>query len=293
MGGAIDTLNIVSGNISNSFIGAGAGNDIVVIDAISGNLAEVLGGGGNDIVRYSGAIGGAGLEINGDSGANGGGADTISFEGILSGSTVRGKGGKDVITVSGVSDGNASEILGNAGADVINVTGGMAGSAQLLGAGSGNDTIFFSGASLGDTNSVVGGGGADSITISVSTNLSGAVYGGLGADTIVVTETGAGGWHSGIGFAFNSLAESTISKMDIYTGAGVISGGSYSGGMVFSFSAVAALTTGIAAGTGFDQNYEGGVLTGGAFTEAGTAAGVTARVTLRYSVSVSRRNILV
>ena len=80
--------------------------------------------------------------------------------------------------------------------------------------------------------------------------------------------------------------------MDIYTGAGVISGGSYSGGMVFSFSAVTTtLTTGIAAGTGFDQNYEGGVLTGGAFTEAGTAAGVTARViSLILSLSLSAKH---
>ncbi len=288
LGGGVDTLTIESGNISNSFIGLGAGDDsvsvgIVGTEAPSANLAEIFGGGGNDIIRFSGSVGGAGLDINGDSSANGGGNDTITFDGILSGSTVRGKGGADVIDINGTGEGTGSEILGNAGGDIINVSGGLVGSANLVGAGSGNDTIIFSGEALGSAASIKGGGGADSITITFGNTLSGGIYGGIGADSITLASGTT--TNVGLGFAYESLAESTISKMDGITAVGAHSGGTlgFSGGMTLTFTAITkTLRTGaVAGGNGFASNDFDGILSGASFSDSnGTAAGLTARVAL-------------
>ena len=85
----------------------------------------------------------------GDGGRTGGGADTITFAGELTASTVKGKGGADLITVSGLV-GTGSEILGNAGGDTITLAAEFAaGSANMIGAGSGNDSIVLTGTNFG------------------------------------------------------------------------------------------------------------------------------------------------
>ena len=234
---------------------------------------------GADSITVNGdQLTGAGFEINGDSAVNGGGNDTISFIGsVLSSSTIKGKGGADVITIGSGVAGTGSSVLGNAGADVINFSGDFSnGSANLIGGGSGNDPIFFSGTDLGDTNSIKGGGGADSIFIvsGEAGNLSGAIYGGAGADSITIL---SGNMTGGIGFAYESLTESTLEKMDVIT----VSGG-VTGGMLFSLSAVTTnLTTGLVGGVGFNGVVDDGFIASGDFTDQGTtAASVTARATL-------------
>ncbi len=291
LGGGADTITMISGNISNTFIGAGSGDDVLNLGVggagASGNLAEILGGGGNDLITYSGRVGGAGLDINGDSSANGGGADTITFDAILSGSTVRGKGGADRITVTLGAAGNASEILGNAGGDFLQVSAGLLSTGNLVGGGAGNDTIVFSGAVLFDEASIVAGGGADSITISDPGAFSGYIYGGVGADSITVI---TGEQVAGPGFAYTDFSESTATNMDVITaGATFESGNGLSAGMIFSVSAVTlTLTTGAVAGADFTSNDFDGVLSGAVFSDnaAGTtAAGITARVALLDSAT--------
>ncbi len=289
LGGGVDNLTIISGDVRRSFIGAGAGADVMNING-SGQMTqlEVVGGGGADSITVSGHISGAGFLLNGDSSANGGGADTLTFTKALSGSTVKGKGGADVINVSGLA-GTGAEVLGNAGADVITVSAAFAStnaSGNMIGGGSGNDTIYLNGTTLGSTNTIFGGGGADSITLSAATVISGMIYGGAGADSI--TLSGAHNAFSGGSIAYASLSESTLSKMDVITfGSGAMVDGLQSahgatGDIAFSMSAVTkSLRTGLAAGVGFSGVVSDGFIHSGHFSDQGvTAGGVTARAAL-------------
>jgi hypothetical protein len=286
LGGGVDALTIEnSGSLANSFIGAGAGADQITISASGMNLAEILGGGGSDTITVVGVVEGIGMEINGDSSANGGGADKITFLDILSGSTVRGKGGIDTITVGGLAA-TGAEVLGNAGADVITVSGFVSGSTNLIGGGAGDDLITFTGGGISDGNSIMGGGGSDTIVIidqgpgdGVDHIISGVVYAGAGADSINILSGSFAGADGFIGFS--SLTDSTLEKMDTVTyGSGTTP--LASGGLVFSVSAVTkTLTTGFAGGVGFSGQLTNGIIDSGAFTDQGTtAAGVTARATL-------------
>lgn len=284
LGGGVDALTMEnSGSIDNVFIGAGAGADQITISASGMNLAEVLGGGGSDTITVFGTLNGTGMDINGDSGANGGGADDITFASILSGSTVRGKGGADTVVVGGLAA-TGSEVLGNAGGDILVLSGAVAGGSNLLGGGSGNDSITFSGATIADGNSIIGGGGTDTIVINdrgagdaADHIISGVVYGGNGADSITILSGSFGGSDAFIGF--NSLTESTLEKMDTVSFG---SGGSIgSGGLIFSVSATTkTLTTGFAGGAGFSGTHTDGILATGDFLGTNSAATVTARATI-------------
>ncbi len=297
LGGGIDTLRVsgAGADISKTFIGAGAGSDILDIQQ-SGemNQTEILGGGGNDSITVSGIVSGAGFEINGDSSANGGGSDTITFNATLSASTIRGKGGADLITVTSMA-GTGVEVLGNAGGDTISLAGTIADvTGALIGAGSGNDSITLSGTVgvLGDLADVKAGGGSDTIQLKANdalANISGQIFGGAGADSINLISAA----FSGGSVAYEALSESTLTTMDsilVSGGEGIVglgsgeAGGSptLTGELSLSFSAVTVnLTTGIAAGVGFNGVSNDGLLQSGDFTDQGTtAAGLTARATL-------------
>jgi hypothetical protein len=284
LGGGVDTVNFAgNAGLDNTFIGAGAGADNITISASGLNLAEILGGGGADTISVVGTIDGQGFEINGDTTANGGGNDSITYVGQLSGSTIKGKGGADTITVLGIAA-TGSEVLGNAGGDVINIgTGAFAGASHLVGGGSGNDQITMLSGSyvIPETNSIQGGGGADTIQIGVTdatVAISGMIYGGLGADSINLVSTGLS--FDGGAIAFNSLSESTLEKMDFLAFG---SGESVTTTTLQAdLSAITTnLTTGFAGGVGFANTVDDGLVASGDFSDQGTtAATVTARATL-------------
>jgi hypothetical protein len=207
---------------------------------------------------------------------NGGGADTITFEGSLSSSTINAKGGKDVINVvTGGVNGTGSKVLGNAGADVITISGNVAGSANLIGGGAGADTITLSG-SLGGKSSIQGGGGKDVITFS-GVAASSQIFGGDAADTLTYDGKADGSDFLGQ-IAYGAFSESTLSKMDTVSGIGASKGGT---GAIFAVSAVTTtLTTGVVGGgTGF----EGATLSVSGYvasSQFSTAGNVTARAAL-------------
>ena len=81
---------------------------------------------------------------------NGGGL-TPSLLDLFSGAsaTIKGKGGKDIITIGDKSELQASsQILGNAGADSITIDGIFIDSNVTVGGGSGNDTITLTATGL-------------------------------------------------------------------------------------------------------------------------------------------------
>jgi hypothetical protein len=297
-----DTITYDLGSISKSNINAGAGADLVTITASTGlsgttfglgagndtlnitlgagdggiQSANIFGGGGNDLILITGVIDHTkGTLINGDSTVDGGGNDTITFDGgQFSGVTVKGKGGKDVITtVDGGDMSDSARIEGNAGADVITISG-MTSTGNFIGGGSGNDTITLGGSiAVASAGKLLGGGGADSIVISalaINTQAFVTVLGGAGADTIDIKHAAvdAGTGH----FAFDALSESNLSTMDLVLSAMT--------GVEFSISGVsnATLTKGVLVDVGSatinTATIIDGVLTANDFK---TAEGVTAR----------------
>ena len=268
LGGGIDDLVFSATNFTKSTIAAGSGADTVDVGFGVGSSSTVFGGGGADSITVS-ANGGGGLLINGDSTINGGGADTITFEGTLSSSTINAKGGKDIVTIeTGGVVGTASSVLGNAGADVIAISGAIGGSANLIGGGSGNDTITLSG-TLGSNNTLQGGGGKDQLNFE-GVSISAQIFGGAGADTITIIseETTFNGQIS-----YASFSESNLSNLDEVNGFN--DGGS---GSLFTVSAVTTtLQTGSVAGAGFTAAQTDGYITDADFSTAGN---LTARAAL-------------
>jgi hypothetical protein len=265
LGAGKDSITVNSGQaFNNATLAAGSGADSIVLSVDETRSAQIFGGGGADVITISAGSNSTGLLINGDSTINGGGADTISIN-VLDDATIKGKGGKDRITVTGVV-GTGTQVLGNAGADRIDVDG-VAGSGNLIGGGSGNDSITLS--AFGGGNTIVAGGGADSITISAAGT--GVVNGGAGKDTITFAAVFSGSQ------AIGALSDSTLSKMDDYNFAGTQVAGS---GALFTMSAVskATLTTGVGGGSNFSgTTIYTGIISGGEFD---TAGGVTARAAI-------------
>jgi len=211
-------------------IGLGAGADTLAFSA-NFNLvsAQVFGGGGNDSIILSGSVlDSDGILINLDSTTNGGGADTLTVD-LFSGAsaTIKGKGGKDIITIGDKSELQASsQILGNAGADSITIDGIFSADSNVtVGGGSGNDTITLT-ATV--TSTVVNlGGGRDSFNIDEATgaNVGGTIFGGAGTDSLTfssdMADTGA---EVAQAIGFQSFTDSTADSADLITFTNSISG---------------------------------------------------------------------
>ena len=284
-GNGADSVTISDNLLYSAEMGMGAGADTLLISN-SGAMASanILGGGGGDSIVLSGhaagggsIISGEGLSINGDSNVNGGGADTIRFEGTLSGaSTVRGKGGADTITINSGFAATGGQVLGNAGGDTIVIgshVGGAVSGNYLIGGGQGNDSITFSGTTTGAMGlSIVGGGGVDSIVVDGGANgvaanvFSGQIIGGAGADLVDFATAAFG---SGAFIQFDAASESNVSTTDTVD---------YRTGVTFTVSAAlgnAVLSTGVAGGESFNGAITDGILSG---TDFETAEALTARV---------------
>jgi len=222
-GGNGADLIIGSATISGSaaLIALGAGSDTLTLtDDFHLLSAEIIGGGGADSVSLSGINDADGISINLDSSVNGGGADTLSFKATAASASIKGKGGKDVITIENGSQLEASsQVLGNAGADsiVLDDTFG-ADSNVTIGGGSGNDTLVFTATETGSV--VYGGGGRDSLNIDGQNeaNGGGTIYGGAGTDSITFSaDIAATGAEYAQAIGFQSFTDSTAGSADLIT----------------------------------------------------------------------------
>ena len=206
-------------------IGMGAGADTIGLTA-SALLAsaEILGGGGADSIVFSSNAEQAAVLFNGDSGVNGGGADTMTLAFTGASATVKGKGGKDLITLQGAGELNASsQVLGNAGADSIVIDATISADSNVtIGGGSGNDTIVLTAVATGTVVNL--GGGVDSINIDYVAGAGAAsgfatLAGGAGKDSITfsaVPGVGTGGLVA-TQIHFDAFTDSTADGMDLYT----------------------------------------------------------------------------
>ena len=98
--GADLLLNSAVVSASAASIAMGSGADTIALTASALlNSAEILGGGGADSIVFSSDAEQSFLVINGDSNVNGGGKDTLTLAFTGASSTVKGKGGADIITL--------------------------------------------------------------------------------------------------------------------------------------------------------------------------------------------------
>ena len=244
-GGGADKIMVSAGIISGTAtsIKLGAGTDTL---SMSSNFhlvsAQIFGGGGADSIVLSGAsVEADGILINLDSTVNGGGADTLLINAFTGGSaTVKGKGGKDVITFTDSQLQASAQILGNAGADSITIDEIGSGSNATIGGGSGNDTIVMTGVAGQQTSTVVNAGGADSLSLDMFTgaDLGGTVYGGTGQDSITFSAdiASTGGYEAAAAIGFKSFSDSTADSADLYTFTNAITGAAGSGTVTFNIA---------------------------------------------------------
>jgi len=235
--GADSLVNSAVVSATAAAIKMGAGNDTIGLTASALlNSAEILGGGGADSIVFSSNAEQSFLLINGDSGVNGGGNDTLTLAFTGASSTVKGKGGADLITLQGAGELNASsQVLGNAGADSIIIDATISADSNVtIGGGAGNDTIVLTSVATGSV--VQGGGGVDSINIDFVAGAGAdsgfaTLAGGAGKDS--VTFSAQAGVTTGALIAtqikFEAFTDSTADGMDLYTftqtGAAVSAGG--------------------------------------------------------------------
>ncbi|MDA7433806.1 hypothetical protein N8458_01335 [Synechococcus sp. AH-601-P18] len=222
---------ILSGTNSFSAIALGAGADELVLQSAT-TINRIALGDGHDKISAStilfataaSLVGGAGRDtIDLTIGAasistaliNGGAAqDSITLAGLEAGSTVKGMGGDDTITLSGQA---ATSAFIAAGADNDMVTiSGLADDATLAGGG-GADTIRMADNINGVSAEIFGGSGNDSIHFDGIADLdtySASVVGGAGADTIRFSA--AAGFSGSLGIlSYSSFSESDLTNTDV------------------------------------------------------------------------------
>ena len=229
-------------------LGLGNGHDIFTggsVEALTGGVIKL--GDGQDTISITSLTGASAISLFGDNGANSN-SDVIdlSTETGMNGFVLKGRGGSDTITVSGLQA--SSLVQGNDGADSITLSGGdgagLAAGVEV-GGGKGDDTIFMengSGAFAASTSGdIFGGAGNDSIYI-VDVALSGGdatalnINGGAGADTITFDSvmSGFGGFEAA-SLNMSSLSDSTLTSMDLVV--------ALSGGAALSVTSGVALFT--------------------------------------------------
>ena len=208
---------VEGGTITN--LGLGKGHDLLSAAALTLGTAATLnlGEGRDTIVIDAMATTLSAATIVGDAaGGTNYGADSIFIDVLQSGSTVKGQGGDDTITISADSYNNLF-INGGGQNDVITISGYDV--ASTIGGGSGNDTITVL-EGLADSAYFNGGKGADSIHIENSSQLAmgeNYIMGGAGADSITVS---AGGTISGAvlpTLKYSAFSESNLDNLDVMT----------------------------------------------------------------------------
>ena len=267
-----DTLVIESASVTNSYIGAGKGND-----AFSGTFtqlksASLVGGQGQDTMVFNSVASGEKAFIAGDStdrGASEGGADSIFISGKLYTGTIQGGAGNDSLTLN-LLESSGNTIFMDAGNDVISaaITGDITDTTIRMGKG---DDLFnaakVTGAVIG-SGAIYGGQGADTVAFNGAITggeiLGLTINGGAGADYLLADATLTGGDTAEAILQISTSTDSTISAFD------TIVAGAASGGYVFNYE-----PGGVTRGT-FSGN--GVTATNGVVTFTGTFDnGVTAR----------------
>jgi hypothetical protein len=266
---------VISGESTFSSIALGAGADELVLqsttatrialgdghDKISASIlafataGSLIGGAGRDTIDLTIAAAGVSTAF-----INGGAAqDSITIDGLEAGSTVKGMGGADTITLSG--DGQASAfIAAGADNDVVTVSGLSLGA--TVAGGSGNDTIVIADNINSISADIVGGSGNDSIHfdgIVANNTYSAHVMGGGGADSINFSAAADNSGASIGVLSYSSFSESNLTTTDVLT-----VGGAASGGMVLNIDFtdnLTAVTVGevSAAVLVGDANFSGGI----------------------------------
>jgi hypothetical protein len=221
---------VISGESTFSAIALGSGADELVLQSTTATRIAL--GDGHDKVSAStltfatagSLIGGAGrdtidLTIATNSIAtafiNGGAAqDSITIDGLEAGTTVKGMGGADTITISGDVDGGSAFIAAGADNDLITISGLT--TESTVAGGAGNDTIVLADNIENASAEIFGGSGADSIHFDAiaedDTYLLVDVAGGQGADSITFSSNGTIGSGEVLGtLVYSSFSESNLS----------------------------------------------------------------------------------
>jgi len=255
--------------------GGGQGNDSISLNfGGSATKANIVGGFGEDTIRYSGTqLNQSLIEFDDlDAGPNGS-ADlgTIGVTDQMVLTTIRGGAGNDTVSFSIANghDGTGNFFAGNQGNDIFNLvnSGGLINT--TIGGGQGNDSIaFFAQVSGADASAlqVLGGEGNDSITFSgvnVGEGFTAAtVIGGAGADFISADVTT--GSASNVIFGYQSFTDSTTAAMD------TVSIGAATGGNTLIFDAEVGTSLALAS-----FSIAGATATNGVVRFSGTTIGTS------------------
>jgi hypothetical protein len=210
-----DTIIIDAALIQDTVVNGNAGDDTMRLgnagfetNVLFDGDSYFLGGKGNDNITAFDVLGG---EINGNIGddtilvdnrvdagffqyvGGGQGNDVINIVGDFNNSIIDGNKGKDTINILGTSAGffgtqSDTSVNGGEDDDIIRQLGGVNTKGLMLNGDKGNDTLI----ALGDlASTLTGGEGKDTIVSFADAGEKGTIDGGVGADTAVITGTGA------------------------------------------------------------------------------------------------------
>lgn len=211
LGDGSDSMNLAFTALNNSSIEGGAGADTVVLSGGSISTSQVLLGAGADNLAVSA------LSADTSYFELGGGSDTANFDiGALSAVTIGAGAGDDTATLSATTFTSTLIDLGG-GLDTINVSAGL-GRITVLG-GADNDTLNFVDTAVALTTSTLirGDAGNDSIYFSGGVYSTGvSVYGGVGADTINISNINNGGsdTENALYLKYSAPADSNLNTFD-------------------------------------------------------------------------------
>jgi hypothetical protein len=302
----------VAVTVSNSLIALGNGSDLLAVSAGAFSNSTIIGGGGNDSINLvvgsfnDGSIyGGQGSDYLSATTttfaraviAAGGDADTISLQGTVVSSTIRGGGGADRLTFQDSltntliygDDQGESQFFGN---DTINFSAGTHSSVTVL-AGGGADQIIYSPATLGSGNIFQGAQGGDTVSINTVVASAGLqVLAGAGNDSIYVSAALAsnlGTLQGGGGIDTIDLSATEANGGIIFGGAGadfielgIVSAGTFGSGAAINTVGASGVAVGY-------QNFSDSNLAGFDIISAQTDAGANsgASFTLNQSAGVN------
>ena len=228
LGGGADELVLESATTVNR-VSLGDGHDKISASTILfATAASLIGGGGRDTIDLT--IGDASIStafING-----GGLQDSITLDGIEAGTTIKGMGGADTITLSGDVDGGSAFIAAGAGNDLVTISGLT--TESTVAGGSGNDTIVLADNIEDQSAQIFGGSGNDSIHFDALTEddtyAKISIAGGLGADSITFSADGTIGSGEVLGtLTYSSFSESNLESLDVLDINGAIVSGALDG----------------------------------------------------------------
>jgi hypothetical protein len=274
-----DSIIIQSATLSNTYVGAGKGNDAISGEFTKITTSSIIGGQGKDTLSLNDIKSGVGIVVAGDnfsrSVTEGAGADSIYLSGSILTSTILGGGGNDSLTLAGLGGASGNKVYMDAGNDLISAastTNDITNTTFYMGAGNDKFNIAqITGAKIG-SGAINLGKGADTVSFSTvasqltATELAGlTINGGAGADYLLGGGVLTDGDTAEPIIQFTTSTDSTISAFDT-----VVAQGAKSGSYVFNY-----VPAGAARGT-FSGN--GATATNGDVVFSGTFdASLTAR----------------